>query len=171
LLAPFRCDVSAYDPYVPDEDLDAAAIHPVGSLPELAAGSEIFVVGIPPTPATEAIVDAATIDALPQGAAFVLVTRMAVVDQEPLWRRTRAGEIRAAIDVFEPEPPPADAWFRTSPHVLPTPHIAGGTAYCHRRCFLTACEDAVAVVEGRRPVYAVNERETDLYLGKAVATT
>jgi D-3-phosphoglycerate dehydrogenase len=171
LLAPFRCEVAAYDPFVPDADLEAAGIRRVGSLPELAADSEIFVVGIPPTPATEAIVDAATIDALPQGAAFVLVTRMAVVDQEPLWRRTRAGEIRAAIDVFEPEPPPADAWFRTSPHVLPTPHIAGGTAYCHRRCFLTACEDAVAVLEGRRPVYAVNERETDLYLGKAVATT
>ena len=166
LLAPFRCEVSGYDPYVPDHEFGTAGVRRVGSLPELAAGSEIFVVGIPPTPATQGIIDAATIDALPRGAAFVLVTRMAVVEQEPLWRRAQAGEIRAAIDVFEPEPPPADAWFRTSPYVLPTPHIAGGTAYCHVRCFRTACQDAVAAVQGRRPVYAVNARETDLYLGK-----
>ena len=59
------------------------------------------------------------------GALFVLVTRMAVVDQEALWRRAEEGEIRAAIDVFRPEPPLADASFRRSPFVQPTPHIAG----------------------------------------------
>jgi D-3-phosphoglycerate dehydrogenase len=166
LLAPFRCDVAAYDPFVADADLEAGGIRRADSLPQLAAGSEVFVVGIPPTPATREIVDAATIAALPRGAAFVLVTRMAVVDQAPLWERLAAGEIRAAIDVFEPEPPPVDAWFRASPFVLPTPHIAGGAGYCHRRCFLTACDDAVAVLAGRRPTYAVNELETDLYLGK-----
>ena len=165
-LVPFRCEMATYDPFVPDEDLAALTIRRVDSLPELARTSEIFVVGIPPTPATQGIVDAETIAALPTGAAFVLVTRMAVVEQEPLWNRLAAGEIRAAIDVFEPEPPPADAWFRTSPLVLPTPHIAGGTGYCMRRCFLTACAGAVDVLAGRSPMYAVNAFETDLYLGK-----
>jgi phosphoglycerate dehydrogenase-like enzyme len=165
LLTPFRCTVMAYDPFVPDADLDQLGIQRVDSLPELAGRSEIFVVGIPPTPATQQIISAEVIDALPKGAAFILVTRMAVVDQNPLWRRAEAGEIRAAIDVFVPEPPPPDASFRTSPFVLPTPHIAGDTAYCHRRCFTTACDDVLAVLAGRPPIYAVSVRDDSLYQG------
>jgi phosphoglycerate dehydrogenase-like enzyme len=90
---------------------------------------------------------------------------MAVVEQEALWRRAEAGEIRAAIDVFAPEPPPADASFRGSPFVQPTPHIAGDADFCHRRCFTTACDDAVAVLDGRDPMYAVTPHDEKLYLG------
>jgi phosphoglycerate dehydrogenase-like enzyme len=165
LLAPFRCEVMACDPYVSDADLDQLGIRRVDSLPELARRSEIFVVGIPPTPATQQIISREVIDALPQGAAFILVTRMAVVEQEALWRRAEGGEIRAAIDVFAPEPPPPDASFRTSPFVLPTPHIAGDTTYCHRRCFTTACADAMAVLDGRAPMYATTVRDEELYEG------
>jgi len=134
LLVPFRPSLLAHDPFVSDAELTRAGIGRAASLRALAAASEIFIVGIPPTPATQEIVDREVIEALPRGALFVLVTRMAVVDQAALWRRAEAGEIRAAIDVFAPEPPPADASFRTSPFVLPTPHLAGNTASCHRRC-------------------------------------
>ena len=165
LLAPFRCTVAAMIPSCRMPSSGRGGIERAGSLVELAASSEIFVVGIPPTPATQGIISAEVIDALPRGALFVLVTRMAVVEQEALWRRAEAGEIRAAIDVFAPEPPPADASFRRSPFVLPTPHIAGNTDYCHRRCFTTACEDAVAVLDGRDPKYAVTPHDEKLYLG------
>ena len=165
LLGPFHCSVMAHDPFVPDSDLEEAGVQRSGSLRELAARNEIFVVGIPPTPATQQIIDREVIDALPRGALFILVTRMAVVDQEPLWRRAEGGEIRAAIDVFAPEPPPPDASFRTSPYVLPTPHIAGNSEYCHRRCFTTACDDAVAVLTGRIPRYPVTMRDDQLYQG------
>lgn len=165
LLAPFRCTVLACDPFVADTDLRASAIEPVGSLTELAARSEIVVVGIPPTPATLGIISADVIDALPRGALVVVVTRMAVVDQAALWRRAEAGEIRAAVDVFDPEPPPPDASFRTDPRVLPTPHVAGDAAYCHRRCFTTACADALAVIAGERPRYLVTRQDDLLYRG------
>lgn len=165
LLAPFRCAVTACDPFVSDGVLAEAGIGRAGSLPELAAASEIFVVGIPPTPATQGIVGEEVIEALPRGALFVLVTRMAVVDQGALWRRVEAGEIRAAVDVFAPEPPPVEASFRASPFVLPTPHIAGNTTYCHRRCFTTACDDALAVLAGGTATYAVSVRDDRLYRG------
>ena len=165
LLAPFHCAVLACDPFVADAELDAAGITRVESLVDLAAQSEVFVVGIPPTPATQQAINREVIEALPRGAVFILATRMAVVDQEALWRRARAGEIRAAVDVFAPEPPPVDAWFRTSPFVLPTPHIAGDAGYCHRRCFTTACADALAVLNGENPVYPVSTRDQHLYQG------
>jgi phosphoglycerate dehydrogenase-like enzyme len=138
----------------------------VDSLVNLARQSEILVVGIPPTPKTQAIINREVLYALPKGSLLVLVTRMAVVEQEALWQRLEDNEIRAAIDVFAPEPPPADAWFRRHVNVLPTPHIAGGTDYCHRRCFTDACLDTVAVLTGGTPRYQASLRDHKLYQGE-----
>lgn len=104
-----------------DHVLDNHNIRRSESLIELAEKSEIFVVGLPPVPTTLEIINREVIFALPKGALFVLVTRMAVVEPEPLWERIRANELAAAIDVFNPEPPPKDAWFRRHPNVLVPP--------------------------------------------------
>ena len=167
LLAPFGCTVSAYDPFVSGAVLAAAGVLPAASLAELAAGSEIFVVGIPVTPATRGVVDRETIEALPRGSLLVLASRMGVVEQEALWRRTRAGELRAAIDVFEPEPPPTDSPIRTDVNVLPTPHIGGNTAYANRLCFRLACLEAVRVVHGEPSGYAMTAADAAIYGGSA----
>ena len=131
----------------------------------MAQRSEILNIGIPPTPATQGIISREVLEALPDGALLVLVTRMAVMDQEALWARVQAGKLRAAVDVFAPEPPPSDAWFRTHPNVLPTPHIAGGTIYCHRRCFTDACIDAIAVLRGEKARFQANLRDHQIYQG------
>jgi phosphoglycerate dehydrogenase-like enzyme len=165
LIAPFHCDVRTCDPYVDDQVLHDAGVGRAESLAALASSSDIFVIGIPPTPATLQIIDREVIDALPRGSTLILVTRMAVMEQEPLWRRLRAGEIRAAIDVFDPEPPPADAWFRQSPYVYPTPHIAGNTSDCHRRCFTIACDEALNVLDGLPVRYAATVRDDRIYRG------
>lgn len=161
LLEPFGCSVSAYDPYAAMSD----NVRATRSLLELAAGSEVLVVGIPPTPATRAVIDAAVLAALPPGALLVLVTRMHVMDQAALRTRVLAGKIRAAVDVFDPEPPaPADP-LRTSPHVLPTPHMAGDTLLGHRRCFLAACADTLAVLAGSAPRYPASVHDDWVYRG------
>ncbi|MFC4776321.1 NAD(P)-dependent oxidoreductase [Paenibacillus sp. GCM10023252] len=166
LLAPFRCDIRVYDSYVSDEAIGQYGSVRADSLVELAEHSEVLVVGIPPTPATQQIISREVIQALPMGALLVLVTRMAVMDQASLWERTSAGEIRAAIDVFEPEPPPEDAPFRTDPHVLPSPHVAGDTLYCHRRCFTDACVDALAALAGKPLRFQATLRDDKLYSGE-----
>lgn len=166
LIAPFRCDIAVYDPFVSDEVFAQYGVKRANSLVELAQGSEIFVVGLPPLPTTLGIIDRAVITALPKGALFILPTRMAVVEQEALWARIEANEIAAAIDVFAPEPPPADAWFRRHPNVLATPHIAGGTDFCHRRCFTDACKDAIAVLQGDTPRFRATKRDYLIYEGK-----
>jgi phosphoglycerate dehydrogenase-like enzyme len=168
LIAPFRCAVKSYDPFVSSEELARYGVEPAESMVELARHAEVFVIGIPPTPRTLEIINRDVIEALPKGSLLVLVTRMAVVEQEPLWRRLQAGEIRAAIDVFAPEPPPADAWFRNSPYVLATPHIAGGVVYCHRRCFTEACRDTLAVLGGETPRYQARLWDHRLYQGQEI---
>ena len=101
----------------------------------------------------------------------VLLSRMAVVDQAALWQRVQAGELRVALDVFDPEPPPSDAWFRRDPNVLPTPHIAGNVQWAHERCFREACADAVRVLNGEAAQYGATARDKRLYEGTLASTT
>ena len=164
-IQPYGCPVHAFDPMLDDHVFATDDVTRSGSLVELARESDIFVVAIPPTPSTLRVVGASVIDALPRGALFVLLSRMAVLDQDALWRRVRAEEIRAAIDVFDPEPPPDDAWFRRAANVLPTPHIAGNVRFAHERCFREACADAVRVLRGERPRHAALIRDKQLYDG------
>jgi phosphoglycerate dehydrogenase-like enzyme len=164
-IGPYGCEVKTYDPFVGEDLLAADNVGRASSLVELAATSDVLVVAIPPTPATLRVVDANVIDALAPGSLFVLLSRMAVVEQEALWRRVRLGELWAALDVYEPEPPPEDAWFRQAPNVLPTPHIAGNVDFAHLRCFGEACHDAVRVVNGDAPLYAASVRDKELYDG------
>jgi phosphoglycerate dehydrogenase-like enzyme len=163
--APYGCEVRAYDPFVPAHVFAADGVRRVRSLRDLARWSEVFVVAIPPTPTSLGIVSDDVIDALPTGSLFVLLSRMAVVAQERLWRRVRAGELKAAIDVFDPEPPPANAWFRRAPNVLPTPHIAGNTRFAHERCFTEACRDVLRILRGSPPHHKVTLRDQRLYEG------
>ena len=166
LIAPFKCEVLVYDPFTNDNVFSHYGVKRADSLVELARSSEIFIVGIPPLPTTKEIINRDVIYSLPKGSLFVLVTRMAVVEQKPLWERIKINEIAAAIDVFEPEPPPADAWFRKHPNVQATPHIAGGTEFCHSRCFAEACKDAISILNGEKPKFEATKRDYLLYEGK-----
>lgn len=164
-IEPYGCEVRTFDPFADENVLTAHSVGRAGSLVELARGSDILVVAIPPTPSTLGVIDASVIEALAPGSLFVLLSRMAVVEQDALWRRVRAGEIRAAVDVYDPEPPPSDAWFRRDPNVLPTPHIAGNVQFAHERCFREACADALRVVSGTPPLHATGVRDKQLYEG------
>lgn len=164
-IAPYGCEVRVYDPFLGDEVAEADGVTRTGTLVDLARSSDILVVSIPPTPATLGVVDASVIDALAPGSLFVLLGRMGVVEQDALWRRVRGGELRAAVDVYDPEPPPPDAWFRRDPNVLPTPHIAGNVQFAHERCFAEACRDAVRVLRGEPPHHAATIRDKRLYDG------
>jgi phosphoglycerate dehydrogenase-like enzyme len=168
-VEPYGSPVSVYDPLLDDASAAADSVTRADSLVDLARTSDILVVAIPPTPSTLGVIDADVIDAFATGSLFVLVSRMAVVEQEALWRRVRAEEIRAAIDVYDPEPPPGDAWFRTADNVLPTPHIAGNVPFAHERCLREACADAVRVVKGEAPHHAATVRDKGIYDGTLTA--
>lgn len=165
LLAPFNCEIFVYDPYVSDEMIAKYGGKRVDSLVELAKNSEIFNVGLPPLPTTLEIINRDVIYALPKGALFVCTTRLQVVEQAPMWERVQADELAVGLDVFVPEPPPADAWFRKHPRVQATPHIAGGTDFCHRRCFTVACQEAIDVLNGKEPTYQSTKRDYLIYEG------
>lgn len=118
-LEPFECAV------VPVASRRRDGVHGVDELPGLLPDADVVVVLTPLNEATRGLVDAAFLSRMRDGALLVNVARGGVVDTTALL--AEAGRVRAALDVTDPEPLPADHPLWTAPHVLVTPHVAGGT--------------------------------------------
>lgn len=92
------------------------------------ASAEILVLLLPKTAATDRILNAATIAALPDGAAVINGGRGELIDDEALVAALDSGKLAGAtLDVFRTEPLPQDHPFWRHPKVFLTPHVAAET--------------------------------------------
>lgn len=99
----------------------------VERLIDLARASDFLFVAVRASPANRGLIDRAVIEAVGPDGLVCNVSRGLVVDQPALVEALRDGRLgHAALDVFDPEPTPADLW-RDLPNVVLTPHIAGAT--------------------------------------------
>lgn len=96
-----------------------------GELHAALAAAEIVVLGVPLTDETRHLIDAAALSAMPDGALLVNVARGPVVDTDALIAELESGRLRAALDVTDPEPLPADHLLWACPNLLVTPHVGG----------------------------------------------
>jgi phosphoglycerate dehydrogenase-like enzyme len=102
-----------------------AGVHATSEIATLLPEADIVVLLVPLTPETTGLVDAAFLARMADGALFVNAARGPVVDTEALTAELVSGRLRAALDVTDPEPLPADHVLWTRPNVLITPHIGG----------------------------------------------
>lgn len=118
----FKLEVAWWGPRPKD-----AAWPRAESLLALAKGSDILMVACPGGPETQGLVSREVIEAVGKDGMIVNVARGSVIDEDALIAALRSGAIRrAALDVFEQEPTPAERWADV-PNALLTPHRAGGT--------------------------------------------
>ncbi|MGH2369479.1 MAG: hydroxyacid dehydrogenase [Chloroflexota bacterium] len=157
-LRPFRVEVRVYDPYLAPEIPDAYDfIHT--SLEQVFTQSEVVVCLAPLTPGTRGMIGARELDWLQPNAAFVNVSRGAIVDSEALIERLKRRDgVRAALDVFDPEPVPVDSEVRRLPNVFLSPHIAGVTAASRPRFFSLMVDELDRFFHGHQPRYAFTPR-------------
>jgi phosphoglycerate dehydrogenase-like enzyme len=133
-------EVAVFDPYLSEADAAAMGVERV-PLAELMANCPIVVVHAPVTPETRHLIGAAELAAMPDGGFLVNTARSWVVDQDALLAELRSGRLRAALDVYDQEPLPADHPFRSLPNVILTPHVAGASAQTNYRQGAFAVED------------------------------
>lgn len=80
----FGMEVSALDPFCPDEVMEQAGVRPVHSVEELYAGNDVVSLHIPATPETIKSVGKELIEVMPKGALLVNTARKEVIDEEGL---------------------------------------------------------------------------------------
>jgi phosphoglycerate dehydrogenase-like enzyme len=108
-------------------------VAPLAELPALLPRADVVVLCTPLTDDTRGLVDAEFLRRMRDGALLVNVARGPVVDTGALLAELRAGRLRAALDVTDPEPPPADHPLWTAPGLLISPHVGGNsTAFLPR---------------------------------------
>ena len=102
------------------------AVFPRERLAEAAAMTDFLVVLVPQTEETRNLIDARVFAAMKPSAFVVNIARGGVLDSDALLAALREGRIAgAALDVFAPEPMPADSPFWSMENVIVTPHAAG----------------------------------------------
>jgi phosphoglycerate dehydrogenase-like enzyme len=124
-LATFEADVTRVGSSARDDEL--GHVHGSDELVDLAPHHDVVVVITPLTDATRGLIGSEVLAALPDGALVVNVARGAVVDTDALTREVTAGRLKAALDVVDPEPLPADHPLWRAPGAIITPHVGGNT--------------------------------------------
>jgi phosphoglycerate dehydrogenase-like enzyme len=105
----------------------ADEMHPLSDLHAVLGRADAIVLCVASSAKTRHIMNAAAFGAAKKGALFVNVTRGETVDQVALREALASGRLGgAAIDVTEPEPLPFNDPLWTAPHILISPHTAGG---------------------------------------------
>jgi glyoxylate/hydroxypyruvate reductase A len=104
--------------------------HGPDGLAAMLPQTDILVCLLPLTPETRGVLDARTLGLLPRGAFLVNGARGGHVVQPDLLATLESGQIAAAaLDVFEPEPLPADHPFWADSRITITPHTAARTLF------------------------------------------
>ncbi len=107
----------------------------LSELDEVLRDAEILVNVLPLTGETAGLLDARRLGLLPDGALLVNAGRGRTIETSALVDELRAGRLRAALDVTDPEPLPPDHPLWELPNVLITPHMAGDSPASTIRSF------------------------------------
>lgn len=106
----------------------ADQVHAVSELDALLPTADVVVLVTPLSEETRGLLDARRLALLPDGGLVVNVGRGPVLDTPAMLAEAASGRLRAALDVTDPEPLPADHPLWKCPGVFITPHVAGGAA-------------------------------------------
>ena len=135
------------------QNLTAARAEEVGATlvakDELLARSDIVSIHVVLGERTRGLVGARELGLMKRTAYLVNTSRGPIVDEAALVRALREGTIAGAgLDVFEPEPLPADHPFRSLPNIVVTPHLGYVTEETYRVFYGHALEDVQAFLRG-----------------------
>jgi phosphoglycerate dehydrogenase-like enzyme len=150
-LSGFEVNVTAVASRARGGDELVASVHGVDELPTLLPEHDVVILIVPLSEATNGLVDREFLASMPDGALLVNVSRGKVVDTDALVEAAASGRIRAALDVTDPEPLPADHPLWQTPGILISPHTGGVTTAFEPRA-VELLREQIAAFVGQRPL-------------------
>ena len=124
----FDMEVLGFDPFLSAERALELGVESVSPLDDLWARCDYITLHTPLSNETRDLVGPAAFAKMKSGARIINCARGGLIDEKALVAALDAGKIAgAAIDVFDPEPPPADHPLVNHPLVLVTPHLGAST--------------------------------------------
>ncbi|MBL7488929.1 2-hydroxyacid dehydrogenase [Frankia sp. AgB1.9] len=148
-LKPFEVDVVRV---ATNRRVDAdGVVRAVGELSDLLPDADIVVLAVPLNPSTAALVDRKFLAAMKPAALLVNVARGGVVITADLVDAVRAGRVRAALDVVDPEPLPPEHALWGLDGVILTPHVGGHSAAMRPRVVALLRRQLDALSSGAPP--------------------
>lgn len=119
--------VTAYDPFVSEPELEAAGVKRAEDLSSLLQEADVLSIHMPGNAVDRPILGARELAQLPDGAVVINSARGSLIDVVALQTEAATGRLSAVIDVFDPEPPAPNDTLLHSPGILVTPHMAAMT--------------------------------------------
>ena len=128
----------------------------IDEFPTLLPDQDAVVLMVPLSEETHHLVDADFLSKLPDHAVVVNASRGPIVDTDALLAELQSGRLRAALDVTDPEPLPADHPLWDAPGLFLTPHIGGHTQGSSERAWNVARAQIEQFLDGMRPDNAID---------------
>ncbi len=154
LLRPFGCRIVIYDPFKELTDDEKAAGFRKAELDDLMRQSDVVTLHPRVTPQTRGMISRERIAMMKPGGYIVNTTRGQVLDYDALHDALVSGHLKgAALDTFEPEPPPPDWPLLKLPNVTLSPHIAGASRHSATKAATMIAEDIALFLDGKAPLY------------------
>jgi D-3-phosphoglycerate dehydrogenase / 2-oxoglutarate reductase len=124
----FDMTVVGFDPFLSAERAQEHGVESVPRLSDLWGRCDYITLHTPLSAETRHLVGAQEIAGMKDGVRLINCARGGLIDEAALLEALNSGKVAgAAIDVFDPEPPPADHALVVHPKVLVTPHLGAST--------------------------------------------
>lgn len=151
----------AHDPYATAAHAATLGVELVG-IEDLFKQSDFLCVHCSLSEATRGLVSRDLLRLMRPTAILINTARGPIVDETALAHALKEGWLAGAgLDVFEIEPLPPDAAIRACPNVVFAPHGLAWTTELARDNSLEACNNLLAVAQGRTPFGIVNKAVLD----------
>jgi D-3-phosphoglycerate dehydrogenase len=124
----FDMTVIGFDPFLSAERAQELGIESVPRLDDFWGRCDYITLHTPLSAETRHLVGPRELGMMKDGVRLINCARGGLIDEPALLEALNSGKVAgAAIDVFEPEPPPADHPLVAHPKVLVTPHLGAST--------------------------------------------
>jgi D-3-phosphoglycerate dehydrogenase / 2-oxoglutarate reductase len=124
----FDMKIVGFDPFLSAERAAELGVESVSVLEDLWGRCDYITLHTPLSAETRNVVDEAALAKMKPGVRIINCARGGLIDEAALVKALDANKVAgAAIDVFDPEPPPAGHPAVAHPKILVTPHLGAST--------------------------------------------